>query len=513
MPQIKGYERQTSYNAPRGVDVPEVGVGRGVEDLGRGIQSLAQSLYQKQAANEATDYAARLSELEAEEKIAYQEALKNSDGSDPNLAEKLITKTKERISKLSEGLSTPDAQRFAQRQEAETLKYFTHTAISTQAELRAQNTVNNLDKTIKNKSAALMSDPYSFNKDAADVDATIDANIAAGMLPAVKGQELKKIAKGKLIEGFARGRIQLEKDPIAKEGSILADLESGKFDEFLDSDLKKQLIGEAYAEARLRKSMQELNKSAQERYSKEKQEAIKLDLVQRINSGKLPTIKDVAYSGLDSAGVIAMTNYLEAQGNRTDPIVFDNLLSRISKEDGDPDKIYDSNEILQQAKSLSRADADWLMRQMTETKSPEGKLNANLKKNALAQMKAEIARPDAFGVPDAKGLEQYNMAVIQLENEIMEGRKKGIALSEMLDPNGKNYVVRKVIDLNRRTMQERIRSNMEDIRKTGPNGPLDRPVAPALPPGVEPKKPGESGIEFARRLQAAKRKKMAEGSQ
>jgi hypothetical protein len=354
MPNIRTYDQQ--------IDAPHANMG-GMQDPVAAAQSASvglktsakfleegsQRLGVIQEQNETSKLSANLAITQANLTNKWQDTIKNADPNDPEVAKNFMeNEVGPALDKVGEGLGTTGARDMYARARAGVQASFMVKAHSDQAELAGVAAVQNYVTAKNQLTSATLVDPTS-----------LDTNMMLGNL-VIDG--LKNIPVEKRLElktGLAKEQANAHIVGIANNDPAAAqkELDSGKFDKFMDSADKTALQSHITALADAKKSADRAAQVEQTRQNKEavNQVGNQITATTVRDDGSLAVPADFFKSVVqmshmpdaDVSQIRAMIDYGRAviedqQRGRpaiTDPVTYDDLTSRMFLEASDPNHL------------------------------------------------------------------------------------------------------------------------------------------------------------------------------
>lgn len=477
-------------------------VGNALQGLGNAVSGAGAQVQKRAAQSEITDLNAKMSQAHADFTGNLDDTLMNSDPGDKNISDDFMQDYDDKMGEISDSLTTPEAQAYFRRSNAQMRAHFQIASMHGQSLLAGQKAVDDVTGSIDNYSASLLNDPSSFdsvkNLNAMAIQASVDNEV----LPQNKAEELKAQSETQFAKSAIRGWINLDPN-IAK-----AQLQSGKWDNYLTGDLKYQLDKEA-----------DMGLHAQQIEAKRQQDAAAQQLAQQQTQtqdqflSKLYTnglsTKDVLHSNLDPVGsgskeqFLKMIETAQSQKIKTDPSTFINTWNRIHLADGDPQKITDENQLNGLlGKGLTLPDIQQMRTEIQGKKTQSGQIEADLKKNFLETVKGQLTHSNPMlGMKDPQGDMQYQSFISKFLPAYDAAKKSGKDPTTLLDPTSPDYMGKMATPFVR-SPQQIIHSMVTNASPQGPFAPAptatQNAAAPASP-SVAPRRPGETPSQYRQR--------------
>ncbi len=201
------------------------------------------------------------------------------------------------------------------------------------------------------------------------------------------------------------------------------------------------------------------------------------------------TPDEVMQSPLNFAQKEHMLRSIDAQTNKmnkTDQRVWNDLWTQINLPEDDPQKLVDPKALYSfVGKGLSLTD----MKQLQGFIEDKGGPTYELRKAFLSQAKSRISGTNPMmGIADPEGDQQFYSFMSTFQQSITDGQKEGKSLSQMLNPQSKDYVGW-TIDKYARNSQQRMNAAANIIKQNA------QPVGAK----AEPRKQGESPADYLKR--------------
>ena len=211
-------------------------------------------------------------------------------------------------------------------------------------------------------------------------------------------------------------------------------------------------------------------------------------MLEKIQKDQL-TPDDVMGSNLNFQQKEHMLRSIDAQNNKlnkTDQRVWNDLWTQINLPEDDPQKLVDPTALYNYVgKGLSLSD----MKQLKDFINDKGGPTYELRKSFLSQAKSRISGSNPMmGIADPEGDQQFYAFMSTFQQSLADGQKEGKSLSQMLNPQSKDYVGW-TIDKYARNSQQRMNAAANIIKQN------------AQPAGIkaEPRKQGESPADYLKR--------------
>lgn len=498
MPQIKPYQIQTQV-----ANVPDVPVASAAQfgSSGEGMKSLADAGFQlagiiqkRQEQSEVSDIHVALSKTQADWTNQFHTQLQ--DGS---LNTEQFTKDfNEYIDKQGENVSTRAGKMYFQQASAQLKGHFLEQAAMGQAELAGAKAKDNYMQSLGNGSSTLLNDPSSFEMTNQMQNQGVDNLVSTGGLPAKAAAELKLHSTTELAKSAVRGWIKLNPDD-AKE-----QLDSGKWDKYVDGDLKHQLLGEADQATRARTVEDERLKRQQKEIIDAQQTETQNGFLKKMSEDGLST-KEILESNLDPFGSGSKEQFIKllqehdrvkSEKIKTDPGVYIDLWDKVHLPDGDPNKINNENDLNKyMGRGLTVQDINTLRGEIQGKKTIAGQDEAELKKGLTDIAKGKLTKSNPLtGMKDPLGDTQYQKFLNGFLTDYQKLKQEGKSPQQLLNPESPDYLG-KNIDRYVRTQQQQVQDLVKSNRKIPSTTPTATPT-----PAPEPRKSGEDAASYLKRI-------------
>lgn len=173
-----------------------------------------------------------------------------------------------------------------------------------------------------------------------------------------------------------------------------------------------------------------------------------------------------------------------AKMDDTQPKVFNEVLDKVIKgEITDPDTIWDYV-----GKGVSFND----VRRLQDVAKGKGGPLGEARNNFLKMAKSQITST-TLGVTDPEGDKQYYNFTQEFQQTVKDKAKNGVALSELLDPNSREYLG-SLVTKYKRSPQDRMKATADMVRQS----------ASAAQPSKMPRQPNETPDQYLARVNGGK---------
>lgn len=498
MPVIKPYEIKTlAASAPdvRSVSVTSsAGVGKGLEQLGGSLTTLSEALSKREQQEDVSDTHVKMSEAQANLTNEYHQQLQDGTLDVDDFKDHV----QDTMDKVGDKVGTHTGQLYFNQASAELQANFLVKAAQGSAQLAGEKAKANYMTSLNNGSTTLLNDPSSFEFTQSQQTQGIDALVASGGLPAEAADKLKLHSNEELAKSAVRGWIRLDPETAKKQ------LDDGKWNNYIDGDLKHQLYGEVNQQ----NNANEANQRQKEKQIKDAHDAAQTktqnDFLQQMQDGKLKT-QDVLDSGLDAFGSGSKEQFIQMikrqadESNdkkiKTDSSTYINLWDRVHLPDGDPNKITNENDLNSyMGRGLTVENINTLRSEMLGKKTAAGQAEGDLKKGFTDIAKGKLSKSNPLtGIRDPVGDEQYQKFLSNFSSDYSKKRQEGKSAQELLNPDSPDYMGKSITQYVRSNQQI-----MKDLVKSQAKVAPSVPEKAANPP--TPRQPGESAANYLKRI-------------
>jgi len=503
MANIQEYELQVQAQQPVAGLSPNLdavtAVGRSIQNFGEKVGEAQKAQLRRDENVETSDAFAATSDARVEFRDQAQKQI--ADGSLD--VEKFEEQIQQWTDKESEKYQTPAGRNYFQRQSARLRGSLLGTAIRGKALIDGQKSVADFQRGLKNYTNTVQGDPSQFVDSHDAVLEDLTTRKAQGTIPPAMFEKFKASIGTELAQAAIRGYAEQDADNITasiREGQTKVDpaqfakaekaLESGAFDDYLDSDQKKALK----AEIRVLKSAGETEGERALQAQKSAQgleaEKWKSDAIAKLTQNTLTT-KEVLKSPLlaeDKKQWIDMIKAASKEEVKTDPRLKLDIINRMNLPDNDPRKISDPGQLQKfVGKGISPTDYGELNNWFDKT--PNGQILQSNRKMLMDMAKGRLVKTNPMlGIQDPDG--EYNMmmytnALMQKEAEYRAANKP---ISDLYNPNSKEFFGNQLVQY-QKSPQEILKAIADRSRGTSAQQPTTVQQAPSLLP---PKKETEN---------------------
>lgn len=443
MPQIRSYESQVAPVGPiRQAPNVEANVqtARATQQLGGAAVNLGETIQKYADMENVTELSKEISRVKADFTNKWQEALKTADPNDKEFATRFMNEYRTAVDEVGSQVRGVAGQRFYDQAVGEMDAHFSTTVAATSAELAANRAKLNVDETISNLSASLQNSPSDFSSDLATFNASVDGLYQAGALSNLQADQLRFHGQKKLVEGAVRGWIRV--DPVAAH----KDLTDGKWDKYVDSDLKKQLIGEAGTEQAARRAEDARLKALEKQEKEAAEQATAKDFLERMTKNpNSVSAMEIVRSNMSEEKTRIYLNLLETSSKneiKKNPTLFVELLNRIRLPEGAKDKINNDDQLYEYVKpgGIPIEDAEKLISVFNHRKTTAGALERGLEDKFYAMAHKQISDSIVGKSNDPTGEDKYYQFFALSQQTIDQYRKQGKPITNLFDPKHPDYL-------------------------------------------------------------------------
>ena len=261
-----------------------------------------------------------------------------------------------------------------------------------EAKISGQEARSNVERTVENNANRINSNPAVFqllldqSKDALN-----DPESESGRLPAIEREKLGRMVEQTYAQSAVEGTI--------RENPQLGqfELESGKWDKFLDKGQKDSLLSTAEVGIRGEEAAITKARKDEERADKKVRDEQYRGFVESFSKREL-TPDMVTNSDLTGKEQMSLIKSINAQNKRGAEVVVDNpqikelFRAQIFADDGDPNKLWDNTQLTNAYNDgfLSEKTYNKYMKHMEEAKTEGGRSVGKAADNFLADVKPQF---------------------------------------------------------------------------------------------------------------------------
>lgn len=443
-------------------------IGDAISKVGAAVTGIGEVMHKRDAQSEISSISAQIAQAHSDFSTGLDDTLQKADPNDRNISDNFMQDYDDRMDGIADNIQTPEAQRYFEKANAQMRDHFQVASAHGQSMLAGQSAVDNQQTQTDQYSASLMNDPSSFDSVKSLNSMSIQAMVDNGLVPAAKADELRGQAEGVLAKSAVRGWINLDPEGTKKQ------LESGKWDSYLTGDQKYQLQKEADQGINAKRIEANRQDVVAAQAIADKNETTENNWISKINGSGLSAqevIKDPTMTPDKKNQYLRMIDTATRNQMKDDPDVVSSLWDRMHLPDGSPQKISDPSTLNQYVgNGLSLSTLQKYRLEMSGTKTPDGKIEQQVKTNFLKTVETQLTKPNAMGLKDPEGLKQYQGFLTQFLPEYQKQRAAGKTASQLLSPSSPDYMG-KMADAFYRTPQQIMQSTADQMR-SNPQGAL-----------------------------------------
>ncbi len=491
-PQIQEYLPEVEAQGPVGGVSPNVelagAAGRGLEQLGSAIGESADLIHRRNAQAETADVYSAFAEKRAQYTDQIQQQV--NDGS--LNVEKFKEQYDQDTQNIADKIDTPEGKNFFNRQQARLKGHLLQMASRGQAMVAQKQTVGAWQDGVTANSNAVEKDPNSFADTYHAGLEAIDELIKNQGLPESMRDHAVKAMGVEYSKAAIRGYAQNGDTGPAQARHMMTE---GAFDDFLDSDHKRQMSMEIDHYERANEAEDARQVRAQEKAQQLGSEKWVSDRFEKLESGALSTrdISNAVRTGQlkweTGERLINIVDKASRDDLRSDPVVKQDLIQRIA-DPNSTNPISSLEEILPHVgKGISITDFKQMSSLIDMT--PEGSALKMGTKTLFDSAKSIRFKDDlAGGYSDLgnKKFAQFQMDFIAEKNKI---KKAGGNVGDLVNPESPLYFGNRIPNY-QTPLGERYQQNTNNQVKQAlgvtptANNPNPTPLKEAAKPGEDP---------------------------
>lgn len=485
---IREYQPDTNPSGPfetrQARDMDTGNVGGAMEHVGTGLEQLGDTLHRRDVQNEISDISARLSSAHAKFTDDLHDTLKTADPADGTISSKFMEKYDDQMSDVGGKLSTPEAQRYFQRANAQMRAHFMVQSSTGQAALAGEKAVEDIKTEHDNYSSSLLKDPDSFETVRNLAAASIQEKVAAGFIPKAKASEIQREMNSSFAQSSLQGMISN-----GRSQQALDSLKGGAWGDYLDGQTTFKMQKEAEQGINAERIQKDRQDALARQAQQQAQDATQSAFLSRLqpDADKPLTAQDILKSNLDNFGSGSKDQFLKMmkasseEKIKTDPQVYLGLAQRIGLPDGDPNKITDRG-VLYDAftkGNLTHQSLNELTEELRGGKSDEGQQLQLMKNNFMQIAKDRLTKTQPMlGLKDPDGDERYQMWMSDFNRQFNAGIKAGKSPQSMITPGTPDYLGN-TIQTYQRSTQEILKSMTAPVSSNAPSSTTTQSVPSA----------------------------------
>lgn len=506
-PIVREYEADVNPAGPtetrQARDMDTGNVGGALSRVGAQIADLGGQIHQRDVQNEVSDLSAKLAAAHEQFTDDLKNTLNNADPNDKSISDKFMQNYDDQMSEISDSVSTPEAQRYFERANAQMRAHFTVQSVGGQAALAGEAATSNIQTMASNYSSSLIKDPSSFDTVKNLSAAAIQEQVDAGRIPKQKASELQAQIETGYAQSAIQGMIQS-----GQSGQAIADLKSGKWGDYFDGQQTFKMMKEAEQGVNAERIQAERQDSLQRQALAKAQEASQNDFLARMqpDADNPLTAQDILKSNLDPFGSGSKDQFLKmlkASGEekiKTDPQAYLGIAQRIGLPDGDPNKITDDGPLYNafEKGQLTHGALNELREELKGGKSDQGQQLQQLKNNFLQTAKDKLTKTNPMiGIKDPDGDEVYQKFMGDFFGQFNSGLKSGKTAQQMLTPGSKDYLGN-LVQIYQRSPQDILKSAYAPESSNAPSSTTTQSVPPLTTPSGSGRQGGSppAGLSF-----------------
>lgn len=504
MPKVQEYLPEVEAQGPVGQTSPmteEASMfGRGMESAGRDIEDAGTIVHQRQTQEETSNAYADVAEQRANMMMRVQEETANGTLDVDQIKQDYQDWSDKQLDSLTTAGGKDAFNRAAARAGGSILQ----TAARGQAVMAGAKAKDNLTTLMNSNSSMAMNDPSQFADLRDGQTEAIQAQVDSGAISQPVAERMRQGMDLELAKGAVRGYMQSDYNKIksavmASGGKIDPNedslnsartmLDSGGFDQFLDSDNKKALQNEI-------RSNQQAAQAAGGQALNQRQIAVaaqgeqfKVQSFEKLQTNSLDpaSVTNAARSGIISSDEqLKMYHLINESGKgemATNPAVKNNIMNRVLSPDNDPQHISDPMQVAYMVKDGMLSTQDFHQISQAIQMVPSNRVNSFNEGQLLQKAQAAIGTSD----PNA----QYKL--MQFTNEVQQAKQTAMKsqqpIGPLLDPNSNQYLgnqIQKYVA----TPQDILKAQADKVRGTAV-APTNIQTQPGVIP--TPSQPGFLG--------------------
>lgn len=484
MPRIQQYESRVGAQG----EAPQsraIVVDSGLGNAGAAIQSAANSLYDVAQRAEVSEVHTRLAKARAEWTVAMDDRARKTDPGDVTFADRFSKDLNDYMAKAGEGIRTAAGQAAFKQGSGQLSAHFFEKAGIYQAQAAGAKAKQDFLQSVDAGRNTLLTDPTQFDQVLKqNTDALNDPNGPYARLGAAERAELARRSAAEIALSAVQGAVRRNPSRAA------ADLNGGKWDQYLDADRKAAALQHADIAIKAQAADAERRAAQGERAQRREQMKVMDDVVRKMVDGEATAemIRDANLDPGTKLRLVEMVRKEALQGEKikTDPGVYLDVFQRIHAPENDPRKIRDENvlnDLLGNGLTLSNIRD--LRGEVQGRRTTEGGIEADLRNGVVNMAKAALTGTNSMlGTRDPKGDEQLQRFMSYFLPEYAKQRQAGKTANQLLDPDSPDYLG-KAVDRFRRSPQQMLKDMAASMTGAG---------APA-PTGTASDKPGTGTLE------------------
>lgn len=438
MPRIEEYLPEVNASGPVGDIAPnldQVGAyGRGLQTFGNDALESVDLINRRQEQAEVSQASASFSE--ARSNFLDQIQQQTNDGT--LNVDKVKQQYQEFVDQQSDQYSTAGGKDYFNKMQARVGSTVLQKAIRGQQTVTFNNTKANFQQTLNSDSDALMKSPDSFEDVHNGAVQTIDSYVKAGSLTPAQATQMQQEVGQEYSKAAVRGWAMNGPDGPTQAQHML---DNGGFDQYLDSDQKKQMYGEVQGYQRAADTESTRQQAIQDAAQAERAEQWGQGALSKLKTNSLSTdqIMRAPLSWEDKYRWLNMVQAASKQELVTNPALKNSLIQRMTLPDSAPNKISDPSQLQKYVgKGLSTQDYDQLNTWFDKT--PQGQVLTQNRKMLIDLAKSNLVKGGGImGQPDPNGEYQLMQFTNALQNQEANLRSQNQPLTSLYDVNSPQF--------------------------------------------------------------------------
>lgn len=435
MPQIKEYNQQT---AGVGVVNPTLISGTDISGgMGRNLQSLAgdaDKIIAFQAENERKQQDFEAEKIKMKEQLDLNDYMQQLKMKAPAGADGFTDEAKKELDKRKQDILNSASSDYMRQKLDVDLNRVHYSALNDamQFEIESKAKKDKLDvQEIQYRSKnAVRQNPATVTAAIESMNKLIDSTrLDSAAKMQWKAQELQDLRQNEI-----RGWIDI--NPYRAKEMI----DSGTWNNDLSDDLRNSLSHEATQGIRAAEIEKNRSKQLADDETEAKREAIKSSFIEKAVKGTLSANEIVRDDTLKASEKEHLLRELKNNSlnmkTASDPNVFNRMVEEINNG-----KITSDDQILSKlGKGLTWSDVNHLRKELNSGEGNQGQQEKIFKKGLDDIAKGMLTKSNAMGFKDPEGDVQLQKWRIFAAQKMQEGREKGLTITQMTDPDSKDYI-------------------------------------------------------------------------
>lgn len=481
MPKIKEYTQQIGAGAEisgrraQSGDLFAIG-----PEVAQGLGSVAGVLQDTAERQEVSDIQSKLAKARAEWTVQLAERAQSTSPGDATFASKFNEDFGQYLQQIEGQAQTRAGQQAFRKGAAELSAHFVAKTGVYQAQAMGAKAKQDYLVALNSRQSELLSDPTQFQTLLAS--ALSDLNDPSGIyakMPAAEREKLAVQTQQDLAKSAVQGLIQNGAPELAKR-----QLADGKWDAYLDADIKKSLADNADVGIRAKDTAAERARLLAEREKKDRQDATMSKFLARIvdpgaQGGALSDREILADTELTAAQKQHAIDYklrrareLHAQAQeRANPGEVRRLLLDIHAATDDPKKTYNTDAVMEAYRvgKITTPEMSFLRKEVEQLRDGSNSSFQKQQQSARNSVYQAITRSVLGSVqPELAASAAYNFNM-DMDQQIAAKRAKNEDPRVLLDPNHKEFLLKpERIASFLRPARDAVAAEADAVRKGGP---------------------------------------------